>query len=436
MGNSTSHSPEFEERWGCFSENERCAISSIFSSHEESNKRPHISFEEFSEMMSELKDQTLIRDTFLFFKSGGIATDESSPTLSFDSYTITLSRLIYGSPEDKGEFFIALSNSSGRFSFDKFSHTVLLFFSFCNTLNRCATFRLKSELSHTSQLQNHFISSINPEIPNAPSSYEIGRAVQKDLLYSAMYCELLRYVFIDKPSKTVLLPLKDLVPHVRDSSLLLSREAMMFLNAQVPKDLRTKWRKLFSSKEDGASFNTLLDSIVEQGPCALVVADSDGHVFGAFASEGLKLYSKFYGDSNCFLFSLLPDLQVYHPSGYNENYVYCNRGMETLPNGIGFGGQLEYFGLFLSSEFDSGHSKGHPLSTTFSSPVLSAVSDFRVGCVEVWGLGTPPDAEKGKERSALDKNPEALELLEMAGKKIHSKGYRKPESDAEDEDQL
>ena len=40
------------------------------------------------------------------------------------------------------------------------------------------------------------------------------------------------------------------------------------------------------------------------------------------------------GDSHCFLFSAKPTMGVYQPTGYNENYMYLNRGMQTLPNGL------------------------------------------------------------------------------------------------------
>lgn len=40
------------------------------------------------------------------------------------------------------------------------------------------------------------------------------------------------------------------------------------------------------------------------------------------------------GDSYCFLFSIKPKMGVYHPTGYNENFMYLNMGMQTMPNGL------------------------------------------------------------------------------------------------------
>ena len=54
------------------------------------------------------------------------------------------------------------------------------------------------------------------------------------------------------------------------------------------------------------------------------------------------------------------------------------------------GGQLDYCGIWLSSEFDNGHSKGRPQCTTYGSPSLSASEEFSVDIVEAWHIGPPP----------------------------------------------
>ena len=40
------------------------------------------------------------------------------------------------------------------------------------------------------------------------------------------------------------------------------------------------------------------------------------------------------GDSNCFLFSVVPRMEVYMYSGYNDHYMYLNAGQQTMPNGL------------------------------------------------------------------------------------------------------
>ena len=54
------------------------------------------------------------------------------------------------------------------------------------------------------------------------------------------------------------------------------------------------------------------------------------------------------------------------------------------------GGQLEYFGLWLDSEFGKGHSRGKPTCTTFGSPPLSASEQFQIDELEAWGIGPEP----------------------------------------------
>ena len=53
------------------------------------------------------------------------------------------------------------------------------------------------------------------------------------------------------------------------------------------------------------------------------------------------------------------------------------------------GGQMEYFGLWLSADYGAGHSKAKPRCTTYASPMLSASEEFQIDMLEVWGVGPP-----------------------------------------------
>ena len=55
---------------------------------------------------------------------------------------------------------------------------------------------------------------------------------------------------------------------------------------------------------------------------------------------------------------------------------------------------MEYFGLWLSADFGSGHSKAKPRCTTYASPMLSASEEFHIDVLEVWGVGAPVVPEK------------------------------------------
>ena len=59
------------------------------------------------------------------------------------------------------------------------------------------------------------------------------------------------------------------------------------------------------------------------------------------------------------------------------------------------GGQLDYYGLWLSADYGKGHSKARPSCTTYGSPMLSASEEFELDILELWGVGEPavPESE-------------------------------------------
>ncbi|ESO82794.1 hypothetical protein LOTGIDRAFT_229816 [Lottia gigantea] len=216
---------------------------------------------------------------------------------------------------------------------------------------------------------------------------------------------------------------------------LLDYPTLIYLNSNLPADLQREWRLLFSNYLYGDSFVQLVGRILSQGPTVVMVKDKNGHVFGGFASENWKKNSNFYGDGKCFLFQLKPFLSTYTPTGYNNHFQYFNQHVHTLPNGLGFGGQLEYFGLWIDQSFSNGHSKAGPRCTTYGSPQLSKAAEFEVDTIEVWGVGPEPniddedfegmtEEEIKSRRSILDKDPGAKAMLTLIGKTPHSEGLR------------
>ncbi|KAL7747955.1 hypothetical protein RI367_006703 [Sorochytrium milnesiophthora] len=208
---------------------------------------------------------------------------------------------------------------------------------------------------------------------------------------------------------------------------ILSYMDMSVLNTYLPATHRQTWHLAYSSSRDGLSWATFQHATAQYpGAVVLVVRDKGGGVFGAYTSTPLALAPAFQSPSESFVFRLAPALSVHAPSGYNRNFVYFNHGAATLPNGIGFGGQLDYFGLWLGSDFIHGHSRANPVSTTYNSPVLSSASDFvidAVDCYVVLAAEVDPDDATDK-RGVLEKNPELVEFMEMAGKKMYSKDIR------------
>jgi len=191
------------------------------------------------------------------------------------------------------------------------------------------------------------------------------------------------------------------------------------------------WRLAFSTLDQGKSWTAFCSCLNNLQESIIVIKDHQGHVFGGFASSPWKKSPGFYGNSSCFLFTCFPAQNIYHASGYNQNFQYLAFDYKSLPNGLGFGGQINYFALFLSQDFENGMCRSEPFSSTFYNPMLSSCADFKIAEVEVWSVR---DIEKddrllSKEdakKSILDGNSIESSILEMAGKTMHSKNLTNP----------
>ncbi|ELW62935.1 hypothetical protein TREES_T100001726 [Tupaia chinensis] len=206
--------------------------------------------------------------------------------------------------------------------------------------------------------------------------------------------------------------------------------SVIHIHSHLPREQRGRWSLLFSSELHGHSFSQLCGHIAQQGPCVTVLEDHDGHVFGGFASCSWEVKPQFQGDNRCFLFSIAPRMAVYTHTGYNDHYMYLNHGQQTIPNGLGMGGQHDYFGLWVDADFGKGHSRAKPTCTTYNSPQLSAREHFNFHKMEVWAVGTAKGVQLGEsKRSILDTDPEARAMLEISGRPCLSSGFRDTSED-------
>jgi len=209
---------------------------------------------------------------------------------------------------------------------------------------------------------------------------------------------------------------------------LLSLADVLLINSSLPVELRNEWRFLFSSRIHGESFSRLLGAIVDKGPSIIVIKDQDGGVFGGFASTSWTVSPQFTGTDKNFLFSLSPKMAVYQTTGFNDHYQYLNIQQQTFPNGLGMGGQLNYFGFWIDAEYGKG--KCSPSCTTYTYRQLSAKANFLIDSVEVWAVGPEPEKDEEEERrpagSVLDNNREGKAMLDIIGKERHSEGLREP----------
>ncbi|XP_030383365.1 MTOR-associated protein MEAK7 [Scaptodrosophila lebanonensis] len=207
---------------------------------------------------------------------------------------------------------------------------------------------------------------------------------------------------------------------------------VLFVNAQLPRELRHKWRFLFSSKINGESFSTMLGKIMDKGPTLFFIEDEDQYIFGGYAPESWALKPQFGGDDSSVLYTLSPAMRCFNATGYNDHYQYLNLNQQTMPNGLGMGGQFEFWGLWIDCMFGDGQSVES--CTTYRDYVqLSKRKQFKIRNLEVWAAGDLPVKTEdqdgdGQKRSVLD-NVEERAMLEIAGKKMHSEGLREPGMD-------
>ncbi|XP_042824068.1 MTOR-associated protein MEAK7 isoform X2 [Panthera tigris] len=261
---------------------------------------------------------------------------------------------------------------------------------------------------------------------------DCDRAVIEDWVFRAPHVATFLSVVVHRGFllPRLSLDLAPLVPerHVDQERVfesILDVPSVIYVNAHLPREQRHRWHLLFSSELHGHSFAQLCGRITHQGPCVLLLEDRDGHVFGGFASCSWEVKPQFQGDDRCFLFSTSPRMAVYTSTGYNDHYMYLNHGQQTIPNGLGMGGQHNYFGLWVDVDFGKGHSKAKPKCTTYHSPQLSAQEDFRFEKMEVWALSEAPGSQQAqRNRSILAVDPEAQALLEIMGRPRHSQGLQ------------
>ncbi|XP_060892419.1 MTOR-associated protein MEAK7 [Labrus mixtus] len=262
----------------------------------------------------------------------------------------------------------------------------------------------------------------------------IFRVSQVSLYIEMLVAEGLNVSLSGRPTPTLLPPCRE-TPW-KNLRCMLDLPTLMFLAPQLPDSYSAPWRLVFSTQLHGESFTRMVAGLMKRGPTLLLLKDTKGHVFGGFASHAWEVKPQFQGDSRCFLFTVFPTLRVYTATGYNQHFMYLNQNQQTMPNGLGMGGQHGYFGLWLDSDFGRGHSRARPKCTTYGSPQISGEEDFTLDLMEVWAVGKPPEPEEGEEgqgkKSILDVDPEVQAMMEMAGKTLHSQGLREPE---EDEDQ-
>lgn len=174
---------------------------------------------------------------------------------------------------------------------------------------------------------------------------------------------------------------------------------LLFLLASMSNSLGGAWQRLYTSDSDGLSFNRLQNALLGySGPTLLIIKEADGGgIFGAMTNTAWKESKNFYGNSDCFLFQLHPNVAVMRPRGVGENFMYCNsysrsRGYDGQSHGIGFGGTTDKPRLFIAENWDDCLASSADL-TFEPGALLPERNDgnpskvFDLESLEVWGIG-------------------------------------------------
>jgi len=290
--------------------------------------------------------------------------------------------------------------------------------------------KLASSLSHDLVFQNEKRKSTfqkQQEVVDIEID-DIEKLLMGNPLVENMITDILNHCFQVTLKQQTLLPK---LPKSTKTSLSLLQ--VLFLNSQLPHEMRHIWRPLFNTDVHGESFSKFTGCIINQGPSIVVVWDDQGNVFGGFATDSWTLGPKFCGKPETFLFHLHPKMNIYDTTPYNNNYQYFNLKQKTMPNGLGMGGQLEYFGFWIDSEF--GIVKTSPTCSTYHSPQLGQL-EGKIKKLEVFGVGDLKEEDIEAGKSVLDMDPEAQAVLEMMGKTFHSKVIREVDEDNEKKEEL
>lgn len=206
--------------------------------------------------------------------------------------------------------------------------------------------------------------------------------------------------------------------NINPSLLIMRKEYAWHIAGALQQEEAQAWALLYHNSVHGLSFSTFMGNLaVGRGPSILLIKDKEGYIYGGYASQPWERHNNFYGDMKSFLFSLSPRASLYRPAGVNSNMQWCatNFTSMSVPNGVGFGGQVNHFGLFLSESFDWGHSFE---SVTYKSPCLSKTANIAPEIIECWGVvvkGDEQGALNAVKGTVLERFKEDRNLLNMVG---------------------
>ncbi|EYU38669.1 hypothetical protein ABFS82_12G153900 [Erythranthe guttata] len=328
--------------------------------------------------------------------------------ITFEDLVIAKATYEKGTNEDMEEFIYKLLNVSGDGTVGRSDLEVVLTSMFDNLFR-----------SQSSEPKAGSYKEIVEVFINAANSTSDGMSFQDFQKWCSLLPAVRKYLgSLLMPSDSGSQVPKLVYPdNIDDSQILLRKEYAWHIGGALSPTELDEWKLLYHSSIHGLSFNTFLGNMLNDGPTVLIIKDREGDIYGGYASQPWEKHPDFYGDMRSFLFQLYPEASIFRPTGANHNLQWCavNFTSESIPNGIGFGGRVSHFGLFVSANFDQGHSF---TCTTFASPCLSKSSQIYPEVIECWGVASAradQDRTHANKGTVLDRFKEDRNMLNLVG---------------------
>eukprot|EP00980_Cylindrotheca_fusiformis_P019922 scaffold7017_cov134-Cylindrotheca_fusiformis.AAC.17 len=222
---------------------------------------------------------------------------------------------------------------------------------------------------------------------------------QMPLLSSPLSTFLHHLLFHRGPYPTARIPYTR--PEILEDSFIMSgslKSPLLFSLSLTSPHFSQKWSRLYSSENDGRSFNRLEWALLGyDGPTVFLIKTEHNAVIGGFTSDPWKDATHHFGSGECFLFELIPELTIRNPTGDENNFMYMHssnmktpiEAQSALPYGIGFGGSLSKPRFFVPESLQQ-CSVDYMDKTFEIGDILpdDELGRFEISVLEVWGVGS------------------------------------------------
>eukprot|EP01111_Echinosteliopsis_oligospora_P011859 TRINITY_DN4005_c0_g1_i2.p1 TRINITY_DN4005_c0_g1~~TRINITY_DN4005_c0_g1_i2.p1 ORF type:complete len:596 (+),score=137.38 TRINITY_DN4005_c0_g1_i2:32-1819(+) len=160
------------------------------------------------------------------------------------------------------------------------------------------------------------------------------------------------------------------------TSLLLSHDMLNVMRSWVPARYWKKPTLLYSTHVHGTSLSTFFSRANASPNLILIRTLHTNHIFGAFCTHAWVRSDRYYGDGECFLFTILPRMRKYAWNRNGPSYFMMANEQSIVVGGGGKG-----YGLWLDDSLENGTTN---CCDTFDNDPLHSQEHFKVAVLEVF----------------------------------------------------